>query len=78
VKVRPKREVSQLYGVCAIFLFIATEEQSPLGLQEAVFMAAGVFQNLIVCAMMSCSNTIAAAIDKGTPSVLRSHGLCVY
>lgn len=59
------------------FFFITTEEQSPLALQEVLFMAAGVFQNLIVCAMMSCSNTI-AAIDKDTPSVLRSHGLYVY
>lgn len=61
------------------FFFITTEEeQSPLALQEAVFMAAGVFQNLIVCAMMSCSNTMAAAIDKETPSVSSGHMACVF
>lgn len=87
MKVRPKaRTESALWCFmnCAclrpsiiIIFFITSEEQSLPALQEVVFMAAGVFQNLIVCAMMSCSNTT-AAIDKDTPSVLRSHGLCVY
>lgn len=63
--------------LCTSFLFLIP--QSPLALQEVVFMAAGVFQNTIVWEVMSCWNTMAATdTKKATPKVLRSHALCVY